>query len=92
MSSYEYDQKNTAVLNRLMRLRTKIYNEASYLKHEKDIRYKSLSKKLEQISNEIESILKTECKHEYEIDYIDLDIDTGGNYITYCKICNCSFN
>jgi hypothetical protein len=44
------------------------------------------------IYNDICEFIKKNCIHEYVDDYVDLDCDRGGYYITYCKICDETVN
>jgi len=44
------------------------------------------------IYNDICAFIKKNCIHEFVEDYIDLDCDRGGYYITYCKICDETVN
>jgi hypothetical protein len=44
------------------------------------------------IYNDICAFIKKNCIHEYVDDYVDLDCDRGGYYITYCKICDETVN
>jgi hypothetical protein len=39
----------------------------------------------------IDTTLKSECKHVYEEDYFDITPDRSQK-ITYCKICYCTFD
>ena len=39
----------------------------------------------------IDTTLKSECKHVYEEDYVDTTPDRSQK-ITYCKICYCTFD
>lgn len=51
---------------------------------------KSVVDKLNELGKTIEKVLKVECKHEYEEDWIDIDPERSEK-ITYCKVCNCTF-
>ena len=51
---------------------------------------KSVVDKLDELGQTIEKVLKAECKHEYEEDWIDIDPERSEK-ITYCRICNCTF-
>jgi 2,3-bisphosphoglycerate-independent phosphoglycerate mutase len=46
--------------------------------------------KLNELGETIDQVLKAECKHEYEEDWIDVTPDHSQK-ITYCRVCNCTF-
>lgn len=68
----------------------KYYNFFLSVLNDEESGIKSVIDQLNELDKTIEKVLKAECKHEYEEDWIDVDPDTTQK-ITYCKVCNCTF-
>lgn len=58
--------------------------------HKNESRFNMVVLNVEKLLENIDNILKSECRHVYEEDYIDITPDRSQK-ITYCKICNCTF-
>jgi len=71
---------------------TKIFLQEKHIffKHNCNNHDKVLTKKLLEIINHMDTRVRSECKHEYEEDYIDINPDRSEK-ISYCKICWCTF-
>lgn len=39
------------------------------------------------ILKQVYKYIEEKCVHEFVLDYVDVDCDRGGKYITYCEVC-----
>lgn len=78
--------KSTAQLNKMILARNYLKQECPTVLNDKfDEEYMNI---LDQIC----SFVKKHCQHEYIDDYIDLDCERGGMYISYCRFCEDCLN
>jgi hypothetical protein len=68
----------------------KYYNFLLAISNENEWGIESVVHQLNVLGETIDKVLKSECKHEYEEDWIDVDPEQSQK-ITYCKVCNCTF-
>ena len=88
---------NSKLLNFLIQTRTELENqEKNFLIILEDVNppkyavYYSLLSNIRSMLDRIDNVLKSECKHDYVEDLIDITPDRSQK-ITYCKICSCTF-
>jgi len=84
----------------LIELRTKLEKEKeiflfdlyhNYTQEAPFSKFQQIAINVEKVIADIDQILKAECKHEYEEDWIDVDPERSKK-ITYCTICHCTFS
>lgn len=85
---------SSVIIENLIEMRSTIENQKNffidYLENDVESRFQQIIDSLAEILNRIDIILKADCRHEYEEDWIDIDPEQSQK-ITYCKICNCTF-
>jgi hypothetical protein len=86
MSTILLSSQNNKTVTNLIKLKKKL-NIKKY-----DVINTCLEQKMNDLRENIDSILFSECNHNYVNDYIDLDVDNGGKYISYCSVCFITFN
>ena len=89
--------ENKTPVDCLIELRTKSEKQLFFFRNclketpqQNEPRFKMIISNFEQLLENIDNILKSECRHIYEEDYIDITPDRSQK-ITYCKICHCTF-
>ena len=90
-------EKNNSSINYLIYMRNNIErNKLDFLFELENCgeqhvpKFQQLIANLNEILTNINSILRADCVHDYEEDYIDITPDHS-QQITYCKTCNCTF-
>jgi hypothetical protein len=75
------------VVNNLIHIRSFLQQQEYFLKENK---FSNILINSKVLLESIENRIKSECKHEYEEDDIDISPDES-KHICYCKICFCTF-
>jgi hypothetical protein len=69
-------------------IRQKYFQKNFFLEYTTD--ESNLMVNIDNLLKSIDITLKSECRHEYEEDDIDITLDES-RHICYCKICLCTF-
>jgi hypothetical protein len=83
-----YDTIDNETFEELMSMRDFLLEKRDFFTNRKNTT--KIIERLSMLISCIDIKLQSECKHEYEEDYIDVDVEKSVR-ITYCKLCWCTF-